>query len=55
MAISDVFDALRSKRAYRPSFEIPTIVGFLKEGAGKDFNPALVDNFIATLKRIKVL
>lgn len=55
VAISDVFDALRTKRAYRPSFEVPAITAVLKEGSGKDFNPVLVDNFIAACKSIKAL
>jgi HD-GYP domain-containing protein (c-di-GMP phosphodiesterase class II) len=52
VAISDVFDALRTKRPYRPSFEVPAITAVLKEGSGKDFNPVLVDNFIDACKGI---
>jgi HD-GYP domain-containing protein (c-di-GMP phosphodiesterase class II) len=55
VAIADVFDALRTKRAYRSSFEMPAIIRVLKEGAGKDFNPVLVDNFIAACKGIKAI
>lgn len=54
VAISDVFDALRTKRPYRPSFEVPAIARFFKESSGKDFNPVLVGNFITAFKRIKV-
>jgi HD-GYP domain-containing protein (c-di-GMP phosphodiesterase class II) len=55
VAIADVFDALRTKRAYRPSFEMPAIIGILMKGSGKDFNPVLVDNFIAACKGIKAI
>ncbi len=52
VAISDVFDALRTKRPYRPSFDVPAITAVLKEGSGKDFNPVLVDNFIGACERM---
>ncbi len=55
VAIADVVDALRSKRSYQQSFEFSEIVNILKAGAGKDFNPLLVDNFIASCKRSKAL
>jgi HD-GYP domain-containing protein (c-di-GMP phosphodiesterase class II) len=53
VAIADVVDALRSKRSYQQSFATPEIVEILKAGAGKDFNPLLVDNFISACKRSK--
>lgn len=55
VSISDVFDALRTKRAYRPSFDIPAIMGVLKKGSGSIFDPVLLDNFMAALKRIKII
>lgn len=55
VAIADVFDALRTQRSYGPSFEVPAIIGILQEGADKDFNPILIDNFIASCKRIKAI
>ena len=55
VAIADVYDALRTSRAYRPSFEVSAIIGILKEGAGKDFNPLLLDNFIKACKRVKAI
>ncbi len=55
VAIADVFDALRTKRTYRTSFEVPAIINILRKGAGKDFNPLLLDNFLEACKRVKAL
>jgi HD-GYP domain-containing protein (c-di-GMP phosphodiesterase class II) len=46
IAISDFFDALRSWRPYRESWDIKEILELMKEEAGKSFNPLLVDNFL---------
>ncbi len=46
IAISDFFDALRSHRPYRGSMEVKDIMVLIKKGAGSDFNPFLVDNFL---------
>lgn len=53
VAISDFFDALRTERPYRKALELPVVLGLIREASGKDFNPALVKNFIGTLERIK--
>jgi len=45
VAISDFFDALRSKRPYKRDWEIREILALMKDNAGRDFNPLLVDNF----------
>ena len=54
VAISDFYDALRTERPYRPPFDVPVIIGLLKNGSGKDFNPELVNNFITSLKKIEI-
>lgn len=46
VAVSDFFDALRSRRPYRESIDKKEIFTLMKKNAGKDFNPFLVDNFI---------
>ena len=46
VAISDFFDALRSWRPYRKSWEIKEVIELMKQEKGKDFNPSLVDNFL---------
>jgi putative two-component system response regulator len=52
IAISDFFDALRTERPYRQTMEVDVVVGMLKEGAGTDFNPNLVNHFIGSLKAV---
>jgi HD-GYP domain-containing protein (c-di-GMP phosphodiesterase class II) len=51
IAISDFFDALRTERPYRKALEVPVITGLLKEGAGRDFNPVLLESFLSALQR----
>lgn len=46
MAISDVYDALRSKRVYKDSFSHEKSRDIILEGKGKHFDPVLVDAFI---------
>jgi HD-GYP domain-containing protein (c-di-GMP phosphodiesterase class II) len=55
IAISDFFDALRTERPYRKSVGVAAIVNLLKEGAGTEFNPFLVDHFIGALGRSTAL
>ncbi len=54
-AVADFFDALRAKRPYRAALESPTVVQFMKEASGKDFNPVLVENFLSSLKTIRAI
>ena len=51
VAIADVFDALRSWRPYRKSLEMNEVLAIMKKGAGTDFNPLLVDNFISAFMK----
>lgn len=46
MAISDVYDALTSKRVYKDAFSHEKAVAIILEGRGKHFDPDLVDAFI---------
>jgi len=46
VAISDFFDALRSWRPYRESWDIRDILELMKQEASSSFNPSLVDNFL---------
>ena len=43
VAIADVYDALRSKRPYKEPFDHREAIQFLMEGAGKHFDPNLID------------
>ncbi|MBP1735603.1 MAG: cyclic diguanylate phosphodiesterase, partial [Deltaproteobacteria bacterium] len=52
IAIADFFDALRTERPYHQAVGVPVIVGLLKELSGKEFNPFLVENFLAALRKV---
>jgi putative two-component system response regulator len=45
-AIADVYDALTSKRVYKPAFSHETAVQLIREGSGTQFDPLLVDAFL---------
>jgi adenylate cyclase len=45
MALADVYDALISKRVYKPAFSHKTAVALIKEGNGTHFDPLLVEAF----------
>lgn len=52
VAISDVFDALTSRRTYKEPWPVEKTVLFLQENAGTQFDPALVQVFVAHLDQI---
>jgi len=45
-AIADVFDALASKRCYKPAWDLEKVKTFFKEERGKHFDPHLIDLFL---------
>ena len=45
LAVSDVFDAITSKRHYRDRMEISNVLKILQEGAGSHFDPKVIDVF----------
>lgn len=47
MALADVYDALISKRCYKPAFSHHKAVTIIKEGKNKHFDPILVEAFEA--------
>lgn len=51
-AISDVFDALTSKRPYKEPFSLEKSFAIIKEGRGKHFDPDVVDAFFAVQDEI---
>jgi HD-GYP domain-containing protein (c-di-GMP phosphodiesterase class II) len=53
VTLADVFDALTSKRCYKPAFDIEESLRIVREGSGQHFDPALVDAFFRALPRIK--
>jgi len=46
MALADVYDALISKRVYKPSFSHKKAISIITEGKGKHFDPDIVDAFM---------
>ena len=55
MALADVYDALRSKRVYKPAFSHEEALKIMQEGRGKHFDPNLVDLFLASNVEFKEL
>ena len=51
-AIADVFDALGSKRVYKPAWEDEKIFNLFKEEAGHQFDPKLIELFFENLDEI---
>ncbi|MCK9487379.1 MAG: HD-GYP domain-containing protein [Dehalococcoidia bacterium] len=48
-AVADVYDALRSNRAYRPAFARDKAIQVLREGAGAHFDPRCVEAFLGVV------
>lgn len=53
VAIADVFDALTSKRVYKDAYGFEEAVQTIREGAGKHFDPVVVDVFVKQVDAIK--
>ena len=47
MAIADVYDALISRRVYKPPFTHEASMSIIEEGRGRHFDPDVVDAFVA--------
>jgi putative two-component system response regulator len=47
MALADVYDALISRRVYKPPFPREKAVAIIREGRGAHFDPDVVDAFVA--------
>ena len=53
MALADVYDALISKRVYKPPFPHEKAVEIIVEGKGKHFDPDIVDAFLELEDRFR--
>jgi len=51
LAVADAFDAMTSDRSYRGARPVPEAVAELRKWAGKQFDPAFVDAFVAAIDR----
>ncbi len=47
VAIADVYEALSSRRDYKPAFDHTRCVAIIREGAGSQFDPELVEVFLS--------
>lgn len=50
ISVADVFDAMRSRRSYQEPQPMSKIESVLKGGAGKAFNPSLIENFFKLIR-----
>lgn len=53
MALADVYDALVSRRVYKPPLTHSQAVAIISEGRGKHFDPGIVDAFLATAEAFR--
>jgi putative two-component system response regulator len=47
-----VFDALSTKRAYKPAFSLEKCCAILEEGRGTQFDSRVLDGFFAAREKI---
>ncbi|MHB8681723.1 MAG: HD-GYP domain-containing protein [Acidimicrobiales bacterium] len=50
VAVADVFDALRSKRSYKPAMSLEEALAVMRRGRGTHFDPDLLDLFVADIE-----
>ncbi|MFH1155948.1 MAG: two-component system response regulator [Pseudomonadota bacterium] len=55
MAVADVYDALISRRVYKPPFPHETAVDIIRQGKGTHFDPDVVQAFLELTDTFKVI
>jgi putative two-component system response regulator len=55
MALADVYDALVSRRIYKPPFPHARSVEIIREGRGRHFDPDMVDAFLAIHREFQAI
>lgn len=55
MAVADVFDALTSPRVYKPGFPLEKALQIIRDGAGVQFDPKIVEVFLEALPEVKAV
>ncbi len=55
MAIADVYDALTSRRVYKPPFTHEVSMAIIEEGRGRHFDPDVVDAFVRIQMECKTI
>ncbi len=53
MAVADVFDAVSSKRVYKPAMSFEKAISIIEEGSGTHFDPKCVEVFIEAREEVK--
>ena len=53
VAVADVFDALMSRRPYKPAFTVDQAINIIKEGRGRHFDCDVVDVFLDDLTELQ--
>jgi len=46
VALADVFDALTHKRVYKEAWDVERVLKYIREQAGRQFDPKIVDAFL---------
>jgi putative two-component system response regulator len=55
MAVADVYDALISRRVYKPAFTHEVAIDIIEKGRGSHFDPAITDAFMAIHPQFKAV
>ncbi|MFD2366601.1 HD-GYP domain-containing protein [Pseudoduganella sp. GCM10020061] len=55
MAVADVYDALISRRRYRPAFTHETAVELIRQGSDEHFDPEVVDAMLAVEEKFRAI
>lgn len=55
LSVADAYDAMNSDRAYRRKMALEKILNIINEGAGTQFDPDIVDVFIALFREGKIV
>jgi len=50
LTVADVFDAMRSDRAYRPGLDTDALIGVLRSGSGSRFDARVVEVLLALIE-----
>lgn len=53
VAIADVYDALTTKRVYKPAFSVEKSCEILREGKGRHFDPVLLECFFRRFDEVR--
>jgi len=55
MAVADVYDALISRRVYKPAMAHPQAVQIIMQGRGSHFDPAIIDLLVDVIDEFQVI